>query len=72
MHLVAIVLVVVNAIVCLMVAKSDYYTLQQARAQGAIVWPLPLLGAGVVEVFLRSQSAELGARRYCDTPHDNW
>ena len=72
MVLMAVVLAIINVIVCLMVAKSDCYTRQQVWLQWAIVWLLPLLGAVLVGVFLRAQRAEPSATRKGGAAHDNW
>ena len=48
----------INAAVSIAVLRSGIYSTSQVIAQTAIVWLVPLLGAAVVGLLLRSQEPE--------------
>lgn len=55
MLLALLALTLINAAVTVAVARSGYYERRQLLAQAAIVWLIPVIGALIVGVFLRTQ-----------------
>jgi len=49
-------LVIVNAIVCVAAARADGLTRGQIVVHTAVVWLIPLIGAGMVGTFLWSEA----------------
>ena len=50
------VLVIVNAIICVALARADGVTRGQIIVQTAVVWLIPVIGAGMVGTFLWSEA----------------
>jgi hypothetical protein len=60
------VLAVLNANVCVAVARSAVYSHHQKVAQFALIWLVPVIGALIVWLVLRQAAAERRPDHYAD------
>lgn len=71
-YLIVALVVAANSVVCIAVLRSGLYTRSQVLSQSAVIWLIPILGALVVALFLRSKRDEREVGRGNGADPENW
>ncbi len=71
-YLIAALVIAANCATCIAVLRSGMYTRSQVLLQSAVIWLVPILGALVVALFLRSQRDERAVERGNGADPENW
>jgi hypothetical protein len=71
-YLIVALVIAVNCAACIAVLRSGMYTRSQVLSQSAVIWLVPILGALVVALFLRSQRDGRAVERGNGADPENW
>jgi len=71
-YLIAALVIVANCVACIAVLRSGLYTRSQALLQSAFIWLVPIFGALVVALVLRSHRDERAVGRGNGADPENW
>ena len=71
-YLIAALAVVANCVACIAVLRSGLYTRRQVLLQSTVIWLVPILGALVVALFLRTHRDERAVGRGNGADPENW
>ena len=71
-YLIAALVIAANCAACIAVLRSGIYTRSQVLSQSAVIWLVPILGALVVALFLRSHRDEPAVQRGNGADPENW
>jgi len=71
-YLIAALLIVANCVACIAVLRSGLYTRSQVLIQSAVIWLVPIFGALVVALVLRSNQDERAVGRGYGANPENW
>jgi Mn2+/Fe2+ NRAMP family transporter len=69
---IAALVIVANCVACIAVLRSGLYTRSQVLLQSAVIWLVPIFGALVVALVLRSHRDQRAIGRGNGADPENW